>query len=149
MVNRLLRWSLYSILLVSLIGCGQKWSQSEKENAEHFIQSIRLVVQAHGVSNKRGAIAMSRADFDEMLSLYKNALSEAAIVTDEVLAKAHPELPKNYRLYFQKGMELRISSWESSRPYEEIQGSALMDSWGDWFEQNRRNIKIPRGEMPN
>ena len=92
---------------------------------------------------------MSRADFDEMLSLYKNALREAAIVTDEVLAKAHPELPKNYRLYFQKGMELRISSWANSRPYEEIQGSALMDSWGDWYEQNQANIKIPRGKLPN
>ena len=143
-MNQLLRWPLYTVLLSSLIGCGQKWSQSEKENAEHFFQSIRFVVQAHKASNKRGAGPMSRADFDEMLSLYKSALREANLVTDEVLAKANPELPKNYRLYFQKGIELRISSWTNSRPYEEIQGSALMDSWGDWFEQNRRNIKIPR-----
>ena len=148
-MSRLLRWPLYFVLLASLIGCGQKWSQSEKENAEHFIQSVRLVVQAHEASNKQGAGAISRADFDEMLSLYKDALLEATLVTDEVLAKAHPELPKNYRLYFQKGMELRISSWANSKPYEEIQGSALMDSWGDWFELNRRNIKIPRGELPN
>lgn len=144
MMNRLLHWPLHLVLLASIIGCGQEWSQSEKENAEHFIQSVRLVVQVHEASNKRGAGAMSRADFDEMLSLYKKALSEAALVTDEVLAKAHPELPKNYRLYFQKGMELRISSWANSRPSEEIQGSALIDSWGDWFEQNRGNIKIPR-----
>ena len=144
MISQLLRWPLHLVLLASLIGCGQEWSQSEKENAEHFTQSVRLVVQAHEASNKQGAVAMSKTDFDEMLSLYKNALREATLVTDEVLAKAHPELPKKYRLYFQKGMELRISSWTNSRPYEEIQGSALMDSWGDWYEQNRQNIKIQR-----
>ncbi len=144
MISQLLRWPLHLVLLASLIGCGKEWSQSEKENAEHFTQSVRLVVQAHEASNKQGAVAMSKTDFDEMLSLYKNALREATLVTDEVLAKAHPELPKKYRLYFQKGMELRISSWTNSRPYEEIQGSALMDSWGDWYEQNRQNIKIQR-----
>ena len=110
----------------------------------NIFQSVRLAVQAHEASNKQGTMDMSKADFDQMLSLCKNALIEATLVTDEVLAKAHPELPKNYRLYFQKGMELRISSWANSRPYEETQGSALMNSWGDWFEQNRGKIKIPR-----
>ena len=143
-MNRLSRWMLNSVLTASLIGCGQQWSHGEKENAEHFLQSIELVVQAHESSNKQGAGAMSKSDLDETLSLYRSALHEANLVTDEVLAKANPELPKSYRLYFQKGIELRISSWTHDRPYEEIQGSALMDSWGDWFERNRQNIKIPR-----
>ncbi len=66
---------------------------------------------------------MSRTDFDEMLALSKSVFREATLVTDEVLAKAHTELPKNHRLYFQKWIELRISSWTDSRPYEDIQGS--------------------------
>jgi len=144
MAKPALRWPLYFALVALLIGCGQQWSQGEKEDAEHFIQSISFVVQAHELSNRRGAGLISKSELDETLSLYKSALREANIATDKVLAKAHSELPKNYRLYFQKGIELRISSWTNDRPYEEIQGSALMDSWADWYESKRQNIKIPR-----
>jgi hypothetical protein len=133
-----------SLLVFLLIGCNQKWSQSEKDNAEHFIQSIRLVTQAHAISNKRGAEVMSRDDFDKILVLYKSALREATLVTDEVLAKANPALPNIYRSYFQKGIEIRISSWENHKPIDEMQGSALVDSWGNWYEQNHGNIRIPR-----
>ena len=45
---------------------------------------------------------MSRDDLDEILVLYKSALREATLVTDEVLAKANPSLPNIYRSYFQK-----------------------------------------------
>lgn len=99
-VNHLLQWLLYSVLIASLIGCGQQWSNGEKENAEHFVQSIRLVVQAHESSNKRGAEGMSKSDLEDILALYESALHEANLVTDEVLAKANAELPQNYRLYF-------------------------------------------------
>lgn len=133
-----------SFLVFLLIGCNQKWSQSEKDNAQHFIQSIRLVTQAHAISNKGGPGDMSREDFDKILVLYKSALREANLVTDEVLTKANPALPNIYRSYFQKGIELCISAWENRKPIEVMQGSALVDSWGDWYEQNHRNIKIPR-----
>jgi hypothetical protein len=136
-----LHWPLYFALVVLLIGCGQQWSHGEKENAEHFVQSISFVVQAHELSNRRGSGSISKLDLDQILALYKSALRETNIVTDEVLAKTHSELPKNYRLYFQKGIELRINSWTNDRPYEEIQGSALMDSWADWYERNRENIR--------
>jgi hypothetical protein len=133
-----------SFLVFLLIGCNQKWSQSEKDNAEHFIQSVQLVTQAHAIANKRGLGVMSSEDFDKIVALYKSALREANLVTDGVLAKANPALPNIYRSYFQKGLELRISSWENSKPIDEMQGSALVDSWGDWYAQNHRNIKIPR-----
>jgi hypothetical protein len=100
-------------LVFVLIGCNQKWSQSEKDNAEHFLQSIRLVNQAHAISNKAdkgGPSFISREDFDKILVLYKSALHEANLVTDEVLTKANPALPSIYRNNFQKGVELRISA---------------------------------------
>ena len=87
---------------------------------------------------------MPRRGFEQTLSLYHRALAEARLVRDDVLDKIHPELKNSYRLYFQKGAELRISAWTNGKTYDEIQGSALMDSWGDWFEKNRSNIKIPR-----
>jgi len=132
------------ILVLLLMGCGQKWSQSEKDNAQHFIQSVRLVVQAHAIDNQGKPGIMSEDDFATISGLYKNALSEANLVTDEVLEKANPDLPTEYRQYFQKGVELRISSWEKRNVGDEIKGSGLLDAWGEWYQQNRQNIKIPQ-----
>lgn len=87
---------------------------------------------------------MSTQDFGKKISLYQRAFDEANLVRDDVLDKIHPELKNNYRMYFQKGTELRISAWTNGKNYDEIQGSALMDSWGDWYEKNQSNIKIPR-----
>jgi len=87
---------------------------------------------------------MSEDDFATISGLYKNALSEANLVTDEVLEKANPDLPTEYRQYFQKGVELRISSWEKRNVGDEIKGSGLLDAWGEWYQQNRQNIKIPQ-----
>jgi len=129
---------------MGVASCGQNWAQEEKENAAHFLKSLDLVIDAHSTSNKGDPGIMSKQDFERMLSLYQRALSESTLVRDDVLDKAHPELKSNYRMYFQKGIELRISAWTNRKTYDEIQGSALMDSWGDWFEKNRRNIKIPR-----
>lgn len=118
----------------------QQWSHEERENIEHFLNSMQYVMQAHKITNSNSP---SNIDFNYMEALYKKALNEAELVTDEVLRKANPELLSNYRLYFQKGVKLRISSWEKGTPYDEIQGSALIDSWANWYMQNRNDIKIP------
>jgi hypothetical protein len=141
LAKRLIASLLFVVLLTE---CDEKWSQSDKDNAEHFIQSIRLVVQAHKISNQGKTGIMSKEDFNTISLLYKSALHEAHLVSDEVLAKVDSELPTHYRQYFQKGVALRISSWDNHKPIDEIQGSELLDAWGEWYEQNRRNIKIPR-----
>ena len=133
-----------ALIFLSVASCGQKWTQEEKENAQHFSKSLGLVIEAHSISNKGGPGVMSEQDFRKIFSLYQNALREANLVRDDVLDKINPELRNNYRMYFQKGVELRLSGWTHRKAYNEIQGSALMDSWGDWFEKKRSNIKIPR-----
>jgi hypothetical protein len=143
-MKTLFRLVLLALIVVRVSSCVQQWTQEEKENAEHFLKSLSLVIEAHANSNKGGPGVMSTQDFEKHISLYQRAFDEANLVRDDVLDKIHPELKNNYRMYFQKGAELRISAGTSSKNYDEIQGSALMDSWGDWFEKNRSNIKIPR-----
>lgn len=139
------RFILLAIIMMGCVAsCDQKWTQNEKENARHFLKSLELVSEAHSISNRGGPGLMSKQDFEKILTLYQLALSESQLVRDVVLDKANSELKNNYRMYFQKGIELRISAWTNRKPYDEIQGSALMDSWVDWLEKNRHNIKIPR-----
>jgi hypothetical protein len=143
-MKAIFRLVFLSLIVVCVASCDQEWTQEQKENTDHFLKSLDLVIEAHSTSNKGGPGVMPRQDFEKILSLYQRALSESNLVRDDVLDKAHPELKSNYRMYFQKGIELRISAWMNRKTYDEIQGSALMDSWGDWFEKNRRNIRIPR-----
>jgi hypothetical protein len=143
-MQRLCSAVFLAVMILSVTSCDDGWTQREKENAKHFLKSLDLVIEAHSTSNSGGAGIISEHDFEKILSLYQRALSEANLVRDDVLAKRHPELKDNYRSYFQKGIALRISAWTNRKPSDEIKGSALMDMWGDWFEKNRRNIKIPR-----
>ncbi len=135
---------LLTLIVVSVASSGQKWTQEEKKNAEYFMKSLRLVIETHSISNKGGPGVISYEEFFKSLSLYHRALRESNLVRDDVLDKIHPELKKNYRLYFRKGIELRINARTNRKTYDEIQGSALMDLWEDWYEKNRSNIKIPR-----
>jgi hypothetical protein len=42
--------------------CGQKWTEEEKQNAEHFLKSLSLAIEAHSTSNRGGPGLMSRQD---------------------------------------------------------------------------------------
>jgi hypothetical protein len=115
-MQRLCRLLLLAIIVVGVASCGQKWTQGEKENAEHFLKSLDLVIEAHSTSNKGGPGVMPKQDFEVILYLYQRALNESNLVRDDVLDKAHPELKNNYRMYFQKGIEVRISAWTNRKP---------------------------------
>jgi hypothetical protein len=142
--TRIVQGLAVCLLLIFAAGCDEQWSQSEKDNAQHFIESLRLVNEAHDLGNLSvSAGHMSMADFEKIVTLYQKALDEAKLVTDPVLAKANSELPKAYRMYFQKGVELCISAWAKQRPSEDIHGDALLDEWGDWLEQKHGSIRIP------
>lgn len=138
------RLALSALMVVSVASCVQQWTQEEKENAEHFLKSLSLVIEDASYSNKKGPGIVSTQDFAKHISSLQRAFDEANLVRDDVLDKIHPELKNNYRMYFQKGAELIINAWTNGKNYDEKQGLALMDSWGDWYEKNRSNIKIPR-----
>ena len=57
------RLVLLTLIVVSVAFCVQQWTQEEKENAEHFLKSLSLVIEAHSNSNKGGPGVMSTQDF--------------------------------------------------------------------------------------
>jgi hypothetical protein len=130
-------------IIVFVGGCDAQWSPSERDNLQHFVESIRLINEAHAIANSAATI-VTRADFAKIVALYQQAFEQAKLVSDSVLAKANPELPNAYRRYFQKGIELCVSSWTKQQPFEDFQGDALLDKWGDWLDDNHDHIDFPR-----
>ena len=72
-MKTLSQWVLLVFLVTSIASCGYKWSENEKENAGHFLQSLKLIIEAHGISNKGKPGEMPRDEFEKILSLYQQA----------------------------------------------------------------------------
>jgi hypothetical protein len=98
------------------------------------------------MSNERATRQLSRAELAKILKLKRTALSEAKLVDDAVLAKAHPDLLNRFRQLYQEGLELRILNMESAggNPEAESAGLRLHDQWADWCNDNRNAISFPK-----
>jgi hypothetical protein len=122
------------------------WSEAHRANSKHFVRSIHADLESIALSNERATRQLSRAELAKMLELKRTALSEAKLVKDAVLAKAHPALPDRFRRLYQNGLELRILNMESAggNPEAESAGLRLHEEWADWFKDNRNAINFPK-----
>lgn len=135
------------LAMVTVPACSQPpgWTSEEKLNIRHYFLAAEADIAAVRLTNSGAAYSsMSQADMKELLRLRKLALGEALLVRDEVLAKAHPEMPKHWRSEFQRSQELQIRDLEYNDPSAEAQAVVLHGRWVDWANSNRRAIKIPR-----
>ncbi|NHZ85937.1 MAG: hypothetical protein GWP19_08660 [Planctomycetia bacterium] len=108
-----MRTSIFVVLIFSvlLIGCGNsgsKWTSEEKENIDHFLKSGEAARKAVHISNSGEPYkAVPKSEMKEINRLREIALKEALLVRDNVLEKAHPDLPKKFRNLYQKSLELK------------------------------------------
>jgi len=135
--------SFVLLILVFTSACSEQhenWSQADKENIRHFFTSAEANRAATAYSNDPSIPFVE----DEYLKLQKLALKEAKMVNDAVMAKAHPELPERYRNLYQASLEQTILAFENRDNAASVKGSALHDQWVDWYNANRRKIRIPK-----
>lgn len=122
------------------------WTRDKRENAVHFIEALNSVMAATEISNRSGAGVVSEEKMSEIIALWDEALRHADLVRDEVLDLIHPELTFRFRNQFEPGVRLRLQNAQSPEGdfSAEVEGGRLISSWGDWFTQVRRNLRIPR-----
>lgn len=136
---------IFSSLLIGCGNSGKKWTNEEKDNIEHFLKSGEASRAAVRISNSGDPYkVVPKVEMDKINDLRYLALSEAKLVRDDVLAKAHPDLPKKFRNLYQKSLELRIENVKNGNFKLELKGSKLHDSWVDWINANNKKIKIPK-----
>jgi hypothetical protein len=152
-------WALniaLTVLILALTGAcsrGPVWSSDEIENSKHFFQSLEVNQRAAELSRKSDP-DVPQFGIDKINKYQKAALSEARLVQDSVLDKAHPELKEHFRSEYQKGLELILGSYEvasssksgppSSGQIElQVTGVTLLKQWTVWLNAHDREIKIP------
>lgn len=120
-----------------------QWTREEKLNLKHFFAAQKADAAAVHLSNAgMPNSAMPPNTANEILRLMKEALGESQTIRDDVLAKAHPDLPEHFRRELQRSLELRIRNLEVGDASAEIEGSRLHYQWIYWINSHKNEIKV-------
>lgn len=123
------------------------WSPQERENIQHFIAAQTANMNAIRILNRGPAFStFSAHEMAQYLASQQQALAAAQLLRDDVLAKAHPDMPAHFRGEFQRSLELDIESVEaspSSAKALSIEAASLHEAWVDWYNAHKGEIKIP------
>ena len=144
---RRLAVGLLLIGALTLAACSDEpsFTETEKTNARHVTLAFKEVQQAFRISNSKPAFSVvSAEERGRMIVHYQNALKYAETVTDEVLDKVHPEIRGHWRGEMEEGIQLRLVNFQEGDVQAEIRGSELLDRFGDWWNANKPDIKIPK-----
>jgi hypothetical protein len=122
-----------------------EWTPEEKLNLKHFFSAQQADAAAVLLSNSETPNSATSANTsNELLPLMKKALGEAQITRDDVLAKAHPDLPKHFRRELQRSLELQIRNLEVGDASAGKEGSSLHYKWIYWINSHKSEIKVPQ-----
>jgi hypothetical protein len=122
-----------------------EWTREEKLNFQHFFNAQKadaaaVLLSSSGMPNS----VISPNTSNEILPLMKKALGEAQIIRDDILAKAHPDLPAHFRRELQRSLELQIRNLEVGDASAGIEGSSLHYKWIYWINSHKSEIKVPQ-----
>lgn len=137
---------MLGILSVFCAACGSRseWTPEEKLNFKHFLNAQKADAAAVQLSSPGAPYSAKPTNTtNESLQLMKKALGEAQTIRDDVLAKAHHDLPEHFRKELQRSLELRIRSLEMGDAAAEKEGSGLHYKWIYWINSHKNEIKIP------
>ena len=123
----------------------------EKAELEHFWQAHK-----HYLDAMRYLAKMTEGDYlvgtftekerDTLLAKFSNTLKHAELISEEVLKKIHPQLPKAYHLIFIPCMQNLTKAWSDGDPYASIEGDVLDGIWRDWYNSNRKQFYLYKDE---
>jgi len=122
------------------------WSAEEVANSKHFWFSIQADLQSKKLSHERTGAELSASERHEILMLKQTALQEIRLVSPSTLHKIHPDLSRHVAAEYILGLEYLIRNLTliNGDPEAERKGSALFDTWADWWNANRDAIYIPK-----
>jgi hypothetical protein len=118
------------------------WTQAEKENAAHFVRAETELKEA----DRLVLAGIGNADLQRggrLVAHFKLALAEARLVTSQVLAKMHPELPVVYKEKYIRCLELAIMGLESGDSRIAFAAGDTSKAWNDWWAANKNNVRFP------
>ena len=142
--------------ILALAGACSKapaWSADELENSKHYFRSLEANRKAAELSRKSDP-DVPQFGIEEINKYQRVALSEAKLVQDAVLDKAHPGLKEHFRAEYEKGLQSILGSYEAGASAAtgppsggqidmQVAGVALLKRWNGWFSAHSQEISVP------
>ena len=138
------RAAVLLLALAAVAGCRDgsgRWSADERRQIDAFTVSVIKAEEAGSATT---------GDRAKAVDALKESLAASSTVSDDVLARIHPQLPNRYRTSFVPAVRMRLDSLNALGAGEEMTGRHLewqlpMQQWGSWYDRNlaelRRNIQ--------
>lgn len=116
-----------------------------KAEWESFKRSIRLRNEAVNALDPPLAGTKSwvipKETMDATRTKFREALSEANSVSDDLLDKIHPDLRTHYREEFTKAIELQLHGLSEDMSDDYQKGSLLSLKFGEWYEKHQSDLR--------
>jgi hypothetical protein len=138
---QLVRKGFLPLLLVFLLNAceSEKIQQTEfgiQQN--YFLQSIELVESA---GLKLQTPELKKQDVEQAIQQMDQGLRQAFEVERRFLRKLDLRLPKFYSELFIPGVEQYRLGMETANRQQQLQGLELLSRWGQYWRQEKSNIK--------
>jgi hypothetical protein len=132
------------------------WTRKEKENIAHLLRSLRrsndvISHYAELLRRNKKFEGVTRADVEPIRAAADEASDEAQLLRMDVLAKAHPDLPRMVRQTYLKEVNVAYFAFEGAWTKEDKEGhqmlskeySRLRAEREEWWDANRFELDIP------
>lgn len=141
------RGSWFAMAAIAVFaGCepGHDWTPEQIGNAEHLFLALDADRRATEIDNLEAPGVQAGMQNEAVLEHRRRALRQARSVRDDVLAKAHPDLPLHFRGEFQRSMELFLEAASEDAVAPQNEAIRLRRRFGDWWVRHQTEIDVPR-----
>jgi len=141
MSMQLFRKGFLSLLLVFVLSAceSEKIQQTEFSiQQNYFLQSIELVESA---GLKLQTPELKKQDVEQAIQQMDQGLRQAFEVERKFLRKLDLRLPKFYSELFIPGVEQYRLGMETANRQQQLEGLELLSRWGQYWVQEKSNIK--------
>ena len=142
---------LVSAAIVFLAGCSQspptakkptsppKWTEEEIASYDHFMASLALVGR---IKEEMPKLKEDPAGTRRLDAMCQELLKEAELVDSELLAKAHPELPRIFEQWYLPWLKDQFMK-NRPRPGSPAYGRYALKQWNAWCKANWKKVHSP------
>ncbi|MGD8378791.1 MAG: hypothetical protein PVJ40_06000 [Gammaproteobacteria bacterium] len=131
----------FTVLLTACVS-GIDWSPSDKSNARYIGRSLAEARRAAALANALPA------DFDpgdpkagEVRNWLNRAYATATLVRDDILAKAHPELPQRFRNQYEPSLTRLLHYYRTGKPPGDPDPARALSDFYTWFVEHQPDFR--------
>jgi hypothetical protein len=132
-------WPYYA-----LTGSGSDRRNSlEARSNLHFDNSASDCVAAMKLLGQFGVMSLPTNESSNVVMMLRAAVTEASLVDDSYLRRAHPEMVKRYREDYAASLSTLADALQTGERAKQLLALATYDTFAEWMQTHNKELKFP------